>query len=279
MTKNSLPKISVVLPSFNQVKYLESTILSVLDQKYPNLEFIIIDGGSTDGSKEIIEKYAKHIDYWVSEADLGQSHAINKGLKRATGDWVCWQNSDDIFYPFAFELLAKAINKNPNLDFIIGDINLIDENDLLIRSMRYVRPTYKSLLAEGMVLTNQAAFWRRDLHTKIGWLNESLHYGFDYEWFLRILSLTSHSFHISAILGALRLHAETKTSLYQQRFYEEYQHILSGRTLPNWHKYLFKFRRLLLTLKDGHFRYVLNGLIDRVACKRNSRNPLNASEP
>jgi glycosyltransferase involved in cell wall biosynthesis len=181
------PRISIITPSFNQEEFLERTILSVLEQNYPNLEYIIIDGGSTDGSVEIIQKYEKQLAFWVSEKDRGQSHAINKGLQMASGDWVAWQNSDDIFYPDAFRHIGDAASRRPQARLIIGDINLIDESDRVIREMKYVRPTYEALLAEGMVLTNQAAFWRRDLHSRIGYLNESLHYGFDYEWFLRIL--------------------------------------------------------------------------------------------
>ncbi len=260
----SLPRITVITPSFNQSAFLERTILSVLNQGYPNLEYIIIDGGSTDGSVDIIKRYSSQLAFWESVPDRGQSHAINKGLQRATGDWICWQNSDDIFYPKAFETLAKTIQKNPKLELVIGDIKLIDELDNLIRPMCYVRPTYKSLLAEGMVLTNQAAFWRNSIHKEIGWLDESLHYGFDYEWFLRILRFTNATYHIPKFLGALRFHSETKTSLNQDKFKLEYAKILEGRSLNAFEKYGYKIRRLFLTLVDGKVSYVFSGFIRRM---------------
>ena len=260
ITVNSLPKITVITPSFNQAAYLEKTIQSILNQNYPNLEYIIIDGGSTDGSVDIIKRYASKLAYWVSEPDEGQSHAINKGLMKSTGDWVCWQNSDDIFYPNSFQYVAQVIQKMPKLEFIIGDINLIDENDKLIRPMCYVKPTYQSLIAEGMVLTNQAAFWKRCVHNDIGWLDENLHYGFDYEWFLRLLKHTKQSWHISKTIGALRYHSETKTSLNQVKFQEEFGIILEGKSMNLIARLFYIVRRLFLTLANGKFTYVFNGL-------------------
>ena len=262
---SSWPRISIITPSFNQAAFLERTILSVLEQDYPNLEYIVIDGGSSDGSVDIIRKYENRLAFWVSEPDHGQSHAINKGLRRATGDWVGWQNSDDIFYPGAFRRIAQAAIRYPKAELIIGDMNLIDEMDEVIRELKYVRPTYESLLAEGMVLTNQAAFWRRSLHVQIGWLNESLHYGFDYEWFLRVLRKTDRAVHVPQCLGALRYHDATKTSCSQALFDEEYRSILDGRMLPGWQKSFYRARRLFLTLADGHFGYVLRGMKRRAS--------------
>lgn len=255
-----LPRITVVTPSFNQAVYLERTICSVLDQGYPNLEYIIVDGGSTDGSVDIIRRYADSLGWWVSEPDRGQTDAINRGLQRATGEWVAWQNSDDIYYPGAFHDLAAAALKHPQAGLIIGDMMLIDEHDCLLRDIRYVKPTYKALLAEGMVLTNQSAFWRRRVHEKIGLMDENLHCAFDYEWFLR---LTEHveAVHVDCIWGALRLHGETKTSLLLQRFREENQLILAGREMPPWQKRLYKLRRLALMLGHGRVAYVLRGLL------------------
>ncbi|HEY6898552.1 MAG TPA: glycosyltransferase family 2 protein [Rhodocyclaceae bacterium] len=263
---NDWPKITVVTPSYNQAEFLERTILSVLEQGYPNLEYIVIDGGSSDQSVDIIRKYASRLAYWVSEADDGQSAAINKGLRRATGDWVGWQNSDDVFLPGALMAVGRAIKAAPKVGLVIGNMTLIDANDHELRDVRYVTPTYGSLLAERMVLTNQAAFWRRDLHDRIGYLNEELHYAFDYEWFLRLTKATKAR-HVNAMLGALRIHGETKTSLYADRFRSEDALILQGVQQPRYLKALYKARRLLLMLAQGEVAYVLRGCVRRLRGK------------
>jgi glycosyltransferase involved in cell wall biosynthesis len=261
-------KISIVTPSFNQARYLERTIHSVLDQDYSNIEYIIIDGGSTDGSVDIIKKYASKLAYWVSEPDTGQANAINKGLRLTTGEWVAWQNSDDIFYPGALSQFAKACEGETGLDLMIGNMNLIDENDGLLRHMKYVTPSYRSLLAEGMVLTNQAAFWRRDLHAKIGFMDESLDCGFDYEWFLRVLGKCGRAKHVNRTWGGLRMHADTKTSNLQSVFSTDYARILSGREISSPVKKMYQLRRLILTLAQGEFSYAARGLKDRLSGQR-----------
>jgi glycosyltransferase involved in cell wall biosynthesis len=256
--KLDLPRISIVTPSFNQAAFIERTICSVLDQNYPNLEYIIIDGGSTDGSVEVIRRYEKHLTFWVSEQDRGQSHAINKGLKIATGDWIAWQNSDDIFYPGTFESLANAARKNSQSNLIIGNMNMIDEQGDVINDLKYVTPTYESLLAEGMVLTNQAAFWRRSIHQKIGYLKEDLHYGFDFEWFLRILQY-GRATHVNKTWGGLRMHSETKTSQFQVLFDNEYANILEGRQVSIAKVRVYQLRRLFLMLAKGDLAYIVRG--------------------
>ncbi len=258
------PRITIITPSFNQVEYLERTILSVLEQSYPNLEYIIIDGGSTDGSVDVIQRYSEQLAYWVSEPDNGQTDAINKGLRVATGEWVAWQNSDDIYFPGALFSLASAVKKHSKAELIIGNMILIDEHDNLLRDMHYVKPTYKSLLAEGMVLTNQAAFWRRALHDEIGMLNEELHYKFDYEWFLR---LTKHCncIHVNRFWGALRLHDETKTSLHPQRFIDEAALFLPKDEMPQWQVSLYKLRRLALMIAQGELVYITRGIWRRIS--------------
>jgi len=258
-----LLRLTIITPSFNQVRYLERTILSVLNQDYPNLEYIIVDGGSTDGSVDIIRKYSDKLAWWVSEPDLGQTDAINKGLRRATGEWVAWQNSDDIFYPGAFHDMASTAAKQPEAGLIIGDIMLVDEHDRPLRDIRYVTPSYNAMRAEGMLIANQAAFWRRGLQENIGLLDDTFHCSFDYEWFLR---LTRHaaSVHVPRIWGALRLHDETKTSRKARMFQEENNRILLGREMPDWLKPLYKLRRLVLMLGQGQLSYVLRGISRRV---------------
>lgn len=259
------PKITVITPSFNQAEFLERTIKSVLDENYPNLEYIIMDGGSTDGSVEIIKKYEKHLAYWVSERDQGQSHAINKGLKMATGDWVAWQNSDDIYYPGVFQAVVEAAKKYPKVGLIIGDMNLIDENDMLIRDMHYVAPSYKAMVAEGMVLSNQSAFWRRDVHNAIGMMDESLHLGFDFDWFLR---LTKHvkSVSVNKCLGAFRIHGMAKTQTMPVKNVEIHKMIRQrhNAVMPKWKKSLYKLKRMLQLILRGDFAYIARGILHRL---------------
>jgi glycosyltransferase involved in cell wall biosynthesis len=260
------PRITVVTPSYNQAAYLERTIRSVLDQAYPNLEYFIIDGGSTDGSIEIIQRYADRLAYWVSEPDSGQANAINKGLRRATGDWIAWQNSDDVYLPGAFAGLAGGAARQPKAGVIIGDLLLIDADDRPLRDVRYVRPTHRSLLAEGMVLANQASFWKRELHTKVGLIDENYHYSFDYEWFLR-LTATASSHHVPEVWGGFRLHDAAKTGSNTARFTEENAAILSGRELSAWQKRLYVLRRAGLMAARGQLGYLTRALVRRASGK------------
>jgi glycosyltransferase involved in cell wall biosynthesis len=262
---SKLPKISVVTPSFNQAEFLERTIKSVLDQGYPNLEYIIVDGGSTDGSVDIIRKYQSQVAYWVSEADKGQAHAINKGLRRATGDWVAWQNSDDVYYPGVFASLADMAKKHPDIKLIVGDMMLIDTSDQILRDIRYVRPCHKAMLVEGMLLANQVSFWRRDIHQQLGWMDEDLHFSFDYEWFLR---LTKHceGIHANRFWGALRLHGGSKLSKWPEKACLEHAMVRPryGPELPLWEANLYRAHRLAQLVANGAVRYVIRGILRRL---------------
>jgi len=262
--RKAWPRISIVTPSFNQAAFLEQTIRSVLLQGYPNLEYFVIDGGSTDGSVEILKRYAPWLTFWVSERDRGQVDAINKGLARATGEWLAWQNSDDIYYPGALFSIASAAMHTEDAALIVGNVNLIDADDRTLTDLLYVRPTYRSMLAEGMVMTNQAAFWRRDLHAKLDWLDESYTCAFDYDWFLRVLR-NGGANHVDQVLGALRIHTDTKTTKLLQRCSEERGRILQGRELPRWQVQVYRLRRLGLLLAHGHAYYVARALLRRAA--------------
>lgn len=183
----SYPKITVITPSFNQAATLEETIVSVLRQGYPNLEYIVVDGGSTDGSKDVIKRYEQHIDYWVSEPDRGQSHAINKGLERATGDLVVWLNSDDFFYPGALQTVAQAYAADPSAGLYVGNGTLVDAAGSRIR--RYsngVAFDFEVLLRGSNFILQPSTFINRRALEDVGFIDESLIYAMDLDLWLRI---------------------------------------------------------------------------------------------
>lgn len=209
---NNKPKLSIVTASYNQVKYIERTILSVINQNYSNFELIIIDGGSTDGTIDILQKYDKKISYWVSEADEGQTDAINKGFKKATGNFVCFQNSDDVFLPNAFEKFVNTINRYPKKDIFYGNFKHIDAHDKILDTQKLMPTNFFLQVFKGPLIHNQACFWRRDIFEKIGYFDESYQFDMDYEFFTRILANGYKSCFINDFLGALRHHDQTKTS-------------------------------------------------------------------
>jgi glycosyltransferase involved in cell wall biosynthesis len=206
-----LPRISIITPSFNQAKYLERTIQSVVGQGYPNLEYIIIDGGSTDQSVEIISNHKNEISYWVSEPDNGQGHALNKGFRRASGDIVGWLNSDDLYLPGSLEFVGRFFQSNPQCDVLYGSIDVIDASDKKINSYwaTTAQPAYTLWVAHDV--HQQALFWRRSSAKKLGWLDENLRFAMDTDWVIRLLTQLK-VVNTSRFLGTFRHHPETKTS-------------------------------------------------------------------
>lgn len=207
------PKISVVTTNYNLADYLERTIKSVLDQGYPNLEYIIIDGGSTDGSVEIIKRYADRLTYWVTEPDKGMYDALNKGLQRATGDIMTYINSDDLISPSALSLVAELFVAYPQISWVTGTIAQIDEQDRLIQTgpserwsaLRYYSQDYKWIQQEG-------TFWRRSLWEAAGgYLKTDLQLAGDFELWLRFFA-HAKLFNASTVLGQFRIRRQRKTS-------------------------------------------------------------------
>lgn len=205
------PKISVITPSYNQGKFLERTIQSILNQNYPNLEYIICDGGSTDESIDIIKKYSDKITWWCSEPDGGQTYAINKGMRKATGDIVCWINSDDVLLPNALQHVGKFFSANPNIDFIMGIVLEIDKNDFIIKMTHTI--LNKNLAQHGCYNINQQGmFWKRSLFNTIGYLQDDFHACMDAEFVIRLLENNIPIKVLNHPLGAIRIHNDTKTA-------------------------------------------------------------------
>nr|WP_293841092.1 glycosyltransferase family 2 protein [uncultured Arsenicibacter sp.] len=259
------PKLTVVTPSYNQAHYLERTILSVLNQQYPNLEYFIIDGGSTDGSLDIIRKYAPYLAGWVSEKDKGQTDAINKGFRLATGDYLAFQNSDDVFAPGALLNVGKAWQKNPQADVFYGDMYTIDETDHVIEEKRALPFIPACQIYSGMQVYNQSMFIRRDVLTKHGLLDESLRFVIDYEIIARLCVLPEIRFqHVDDFWGGFRVQPDAKSSTIAQtvgvqehrRIKEKYQPYLRS-WLPEafWRRYA-PFRQLAYFALRGDLDYV-----------------------
>ncbi|TRX55608.1 glycosyltransferase [Fulvivirga sp. M361] len=229
MELKNYPKISIVTPSLNQGQFLEQTILSVLDQKYPNLEYIIIDGGSSDGSKEIIKKYSDRITYWVSEKDSGQSDAINKGLNKATGEIFNWINSDDYYEPGALFEVAHAFEKS-DTNVVCGYNRLVDESGKRIGQNRLY---LKDEIEKSLFFTSfrQApTFFKTDRIQKLGGVREDYHFNMDYELFIRYLlryGQTKFKF-IDKTLVNFRHHETSKTIQKQDSFTRERSEIFEN---------------------------------------------------
>lgn len=197
------------MPSFNQFEFIEESILSVINQNYPSLEFFVIDGGSTDGSVDIIKKYEKNITWWVSEKDNGQSHALNKGFNKATGEFICWLNSDDIFFPNAFFSIARAFEENPGAALISGTGVKIDGEGNVIKQLHY-RSFDKKLIRKRFYILQQSTFFRRKVLKKLGFVDETLHFTMDWDLILRVVSkCCAHS--INVPIGKFRIYNTTKT--------------------------------------------------------------------
>ncbi len=183
---NPTPLVSIVTPSYNQAHFIEETIQSVLGQDYPLIEYIIVDGGSTDGSAEIIQRYADRLGWWVSERDQGQTDAINKGFARAKGEILAWINSDDTYLPQAVSQAVAALQAHPLASMVYGDANLIDEHGAVLGKFPARQTDYRRLRQGYVHIPQQAAFFRADLWRKVGPLDPTFYFAMDYDLWVRL---------------------------------------------------------------------------------------------
>ena len=239
------PKISIVTPSYNQARYLEETIRSVLLQGYPNLEYIIIDGGSTDRSVEIIKQYEPWLYYWKSEKDDGQSSAINKGFEKATGDIYAWINSDDFYAPQALFRVASTFLHNKTL-WVAGITHKVNSTGDVIQFGNKFGEHIESWYV-GSPYLQPSIFWHRELWEKVGKLDENLHYSFDYDLLMRFIQHQSFATWIEYHIANFRIHSESKTSTSQLKFMDERNSIynrypIKVKGIPE-NFYIWKMRR------------------------------------
>ncbi len=264
------PKISIVTPSYNQAQFLERTILSVLNQNYPNLEYIIIDGGSTDGSVKIIKKYEKYLSYWVSEKDKGQADAIRKGFNNSTGDILAWLNSDDIYVPQVLFFIMKIFKSDNCIDMIYGNAYLINKDDEIIYEHRSIPFNLNTCVIVGGILDQVSTFWKKNIYQKVGGINLNYIFCMDLELFVRINKIAKIKF-ISEFFACARQHERSKSSLLQDIHLQERGKISNEYLGINRNSLKFKFlyniynlRRLIIYIFHGEFIYIFKALMRKI---------------
>jgi glycosyltransferase involved in cell wall biosynthesis len=263
-------KISVVIPSYNSVRYIERTLDSILAQSYPSVEVIVLDGGSTDGTVDVLRRYDRHLAFWESERDRGQSHALNKGFARATGDIFAWQNADDTYVAGAFEAVVDAFRLHPEKQIVFGDYYSIDAEDRVIERNLAFDFSLRQFIFEGFHLNAQATFWRRGVHCRFGSFDEALHYTMDYEMLLRFGLREGEAafYRVDAPLACFRRHSAQKTQGFDATALAEHRRIADRWNTRRfdaphrWVRPLYRARRAYWYLRRGGGRMVVRALAE-----------------
>lgn len=266
------PKISIITPSYNSGEFLETTIISVFSQNYPNLEYGVIDGASKDSSVEIINKYSDRLNFWVSEPDKGQSDAINKGFAKASGEWLCWVNGDDVLFPGALESVAQCITENPKAEIVTGNVVYIDENGFITRCVRIPLQSWLFYRYGVGFFTAPAIFFKKSLFDKVGGLDISLHYSMDIDLFHKFRLANAKVCHVNSYLGGFRFHSGSKTGTFRRKEKKAFENpettTIRAKYIPEVSKTTIKFFRLLHRLLRIINLDLLRGWVDSRELRR-----------
>jgi len=268
------PILTVVTPSYNQGRYLAETIESVLNQDVPGLEYLIVDGGSTDASVDVIRRYEKHVAWWVSEKDRGQAHAINKGLARATGEFVAYLNSDDVYLPGALHAALERLRSTPGARWVAGGI--IDFGPAEMPMYDWYSPQVPTTLLDCITSRFQAAqpghVWSRAMLQEVGGFDESFRYLFDINLYASLLERGERCMPLDRPLAAYRFHPTSKTVAEGGGFEAEWDRI-RDRCLPllPFHQRLVARHRLAMRRSGAEYTQAARELADGRAADARSR--------
>jgi glycosyltransferase involved in cell wall biosynthesis len=271
----ALPRVTVVTPSYNQAEFLEETIRSVLLQGYPDLEYIVMDGGSRDDSAAIIRKYEKFLTYWVSEKDRGAADAVARGLARASGTILAYLNSDDPYRPGAISCAADQFVKHPEADVVFGDTYWTDAQGLVVAERRQTPFSVSGYLYGGTDLQQPSTFWKRELYQRVGAMNPEYQTAFDTDLFVRFAVAGARFRHVKQFLSCFRIHSDAKSStLIEQRARElarirsSYLAIRFGSMRARMLKNLARLQRAFWYLVQGDLFWLISRVPDRLTASR-----------
>ncbi len=217
------------MPSFNQGQFLEASIQSVLEQDYPHIEYILVDGGSKDNSLEIIQKYQDRLAWWVSEKDRGHADALNKGFSHATGDILAWLNSDDIYFPNAVSEAVAVLAGRPDVGMVYGDADLIDDSSVTVGRFASKQTGYRQMLRGSVHIPQATTFIRADVWRQVGPLDLALFFSFDYDLWVKIAKV-SQVLYVPKRWAKFRIHGAGKTIVNDDRCYPDMLRVLERET-------------------------------------------------